>query len=546
VNRTMQGAAVHRFALALIVALWAFAMFASAEDRGFSRSGELQIAQVALASAPGEPAPSLYGEPLRGPVNGLAPALLGAVLGEESPVALTRTANTVAISLAAVCLFLFAARIGGALAGLGAAVTFLAVPRIWAAAIGPGLTAAALLAITAAAMAMERGRTSPAWAVVAVLTLWVAMLTTQLALLLGLVWVYLTFFGTARGPERGTWQSGSMGWWAPLVFPVAFAALVGSLPLFVRGGEGSVDIGDYLSAFLALPRVATLYLGEVYAAERLPWHAAPALQAFTLPPTLLFLTVFGLIGASPWTRPLRRLLGRRVESSRRDGEALRLAWACLLLTLVTPLLLGTVQSHGVDLLALAVPWLAVYAGVALRELLGVVAGWLAEVFGDRAWARWATLGVLSGLGWGVFAFALEDTTESFPELESYYNWLVSGVDGAAELGLPRNPEGPIPASFLTEIAREEGPTRIALLPPEAEDRWALIDSYRALGLVPPGLERAGIETADAVLFVFDERGAGFYTHLADFLAAASSAPPERVLWRRREGLPLFGAVRFTP
>jgi hypothetical protein len=64
VNRTMQGAAVHRFALALIVALWAFAMFASAEDRGFSRSGELQIAQVALASAPGEPAPSLYGEPL--------------------------------------------------------------------------------------------------------------------------------------------------------------------------------------------------------------------------------------------------------------------------------------------------------------------------------------------------------------------------------------------------------------------------------------------------------------------------------------------------
>jgi hypothetical protein len=384
---------------------------------------------------------------------------------------------------------------------------------------------------------MERARDRLAWLLPAVAILAAALLTVQLAALLLLPWIYLTFFDRRPLARRGMLRARALTLWAPFVFPLAVVVAL-QLPPF-GSAEFKVFV-DYLRGFLGHGREVTLYLGEVYGVRRLPWHAAPLLTVLTTPPTVLFLSLFGLLLASPATDWVRHRLGR---ATRRAGvEARRLAWSMLVLTLVLPLLMGTTHSHGVDLLALIVPWLSVFAGLGLTRLLAVVAVRVKAVFAGRTWARLGSLAVVVTLAWGAFVFALVDTEEAYPELESYYNWLISGVDGAAEKGLPRYPHGPPPPAFFAALAPAEGSTRITLI---AAEPWeaAALERYKAYGLVPPNLELVPLASAQVAVLRFRETDPDFYRWLPDFYQVLHDGDGVSA-WVVREGLPLYGAAPF--
>ncbi|MBN1945516.1 MAG: hypothetical protein JW797_07555 [Bradymonadales bacterium] len=546
--------------LGLAISCWAFLLFAVTPRRGFSGSGVWQIEQADAAASwlsavfhtggnlftPEAWSAAFTTDPRRGPLIGLITAVPWRTLGIVSDsVSASHLANILFVCLTAWCSFAVARRAGGALAGILAAVAMISVPRIWAAASSPGLTAGALCAFTLGACAIDRGRERFRWFFPAVLLLAMALLTTQMALLLLFPWLHLTFFSGRRSGDRGTFEARPLSFWSPLVFPLAI--LLAFLALAAVPGGTKEQFIYYLKGFVTRPRVETLYFGEVYSNHRLPWHAAPVLVALTVPPTVLFMTIYGLAMASPlatWIR--RRLLRHQEDSTSGDArEALRLAWSMLLLTLLMPLLFGTTFSHGVDLLALAVPWCAVFAGVGVASLLTTLALQLHRLLAGHHWARLATLLLVSLLGWSVFVFALRETNRAYPQVESYYSWLVGGVGGAAKLGLPRYPHGPLPPDFLHQATGSTGETRVALLS-EPEDTWSVLERYRNHGLIPPGIELVPLQNAQTVILRFNELSGEFYQQLPDFLTAAAAIEPEGASWLMQDGIPLFGAIQLEP
>lgn len=542
-------AAIRRFVFAphwlgLIVAGWAFLLFYSAPQRGFDESGLWQIEHIEAASQvmspDGAPEHLLTTVPQRGPMNGFLPAALWQWVRGGSASDVARLANILFVCLTAWFVFSVARRVGGPLAGLGAAVSLISVPRIWGVATSPGLTAGALFVMTAAAVCMARSRDRFRWFFPAVTLLVVAALTIPIAALLFLPWIALTFFSQTPSNERGLLQSRPLTLWGPAVFPLAALVTVLLVPPLTGGGS----LADYFAAFLQLPREPTLYFSEVFSNERLPWHASFVLTALTVGPTVLFLSVFGLSVGSGISDRIRRRLNRGADDgeSPESLEARRLAWSMLLLTVFLPLLFGTTFSHGVDLLALILPWFAVFAGIGLHRVMSVIGKRLHSVFARQAWARFATLAVLTTLGWGVFVFAFKDTEEVFPEVESYYNWFVGGVDGATESGLPRYPHGPLPLHFLNSLVEEGAEAQVAIL--GTHDRiWAVLDRYRSDGLVRQGLSFTSMHLADIVVIRFDEISEDFYRQIPDFYDTANSVGPDSQRWLSLEGIPLFGAIR---
>ena len=528
--------------LGLLVSGWAFLCFTGSGDRGFNLSGLWQIEQIEGAQSwIGADTPEsrafLTHEPLKGPLNGTLPALFGKLVAYEgNPYQLATRANALFICLAALGVFLLGYRAGGPLAGLTASVTFIAVPRIWGAATSPGLTALAICALTWAAITMERARDRLVWFVPAVVVLVLALLTTQLAFLLLLPWVYITFFDAKRSEQRGFLVARPLSLWAPLVFPVALLIVYKLYPPVDEGGFHAF-LG-YIKAFLVLPRVPTLYFGELYTIERLPWHAAFMLTILTVPPALFFLSVVGIAVSSPLTRRFRS----RSDENNASGETARLVWALLLLTSFVPLLLGSINSHGVDLLALMIPWLAVFAGLGLCRALQVITVRVSRWIRRRSWARTGTLAVLAVFGWSIFVFAFNDTVEVYPEVESYYNWMIGGVDGASEEGLPRYPQGPTPPRFLRSLVDPEAGATMALLPAD-HISWVILDRYKQYGLMPEHLGWAPVESAQLIVLRYDEAASGFYDHFAEFTRILESAEETQVRYWERRRFPFFTAIR---
>ena len=528
--------------LGLLISSWAFLLFTGATDRGFGLSGLWQIEQIEgarlwMEEKTTESRAFLTHEPWKGPLNGALPALVDKLVGgETNPYELASAANAILACLAALGIFLLGYRAGGPLAGSTASVTFIAIPRVWGAATSPGFTAPAVCMLTWAAISMERARDKLVWFIPAVVILLAAFLTTQLAFLLLLPWVYLTFFDAARSEKRSFFRSRPLSVWAPLVFPVALVLFYKLYPPFEEGGFQAL-LG-YLKAFLVLPRVPTLYLGEVYAIDRLPWHASIFLTVLTVPPALLFLAVVGVVLSSP----LVRRFNRGSEGAEVGRETRRLVWSLLLLTTFTPLLLGTIHSHGVDLLALMVPWLAVFAGIGLCRAMQVIAVRVGQWVRGRAWARTITLALLTVFGWSIFVFAFKDTVEVYPEVESYYNWMISGVDGASEEGFPRYPQGPTPPRFLWTLADADVETTMALLPGD-RITWAILDRYKEFGLMPERLGWAPVETAQLIVLRFDEADLSFYDHFDEVVQILESVDETQVRWMEYNRFPFFVAVR---
>ena len=244
--------------LAVLIAVWAFFLFHSAGDRGFSESGLWQLEQSEAASLwleePSSETRAFLGqEPLQGPLIGVVPAFLSRNLWSDlDPFRSLRVANALFMALTALGLFVVGRRAGGPLVGLTAAVAFIAVPRIWSAGTMPGLTAPVLCAITWGAIAMERARDRALWLPVALVALVGALATSQLALFLIIPWIHLTFFSTERSAARGVLASRPLTLWAPLVFPAALILLVMFVPPFSWSGADSLL--EYSKAFMVLPR----------------------------------------------------------------------------------------------------------------------------------------------------------------------------------------------------------------------------------------------------------------------------------------------------
>jgi len=535
--------------LALLIGLWGFLLFANSADRGFNYYGGLQIDQTNSAlrwldeGSSESLGLSVYSNPVHGPMGGLVPALMADGDDPTSVLAATRNANALFVVLTVLALFGLGLRAGGPLVAVCAAVGLLSVPRIWGAATAPGLTAPALFAMTAAAIAVYLARDHLRWALPAIAVTAFATVTTQLSLLIAIPWIWWIFVerrGVSRPDQRharGLLSARPLAPWSPVALPLGVGLGFLLVGLFAPDG---LSAKSYLRAYLEVPRESTLYFGDLFGDRRIPWHAAPVMTVLTVPPTIVFLAFAGLVGSSPFGRWARGQ--RSAQPLTTTEDTLGFAISMLALTAFIPLLLGTLHSHGVDLLALMTPWVCLIAASGLVRVMRLVAERLPSG-GDSRRTRPVGLALIALLGWSVFAFAFVDTRRAYPAVESYYSWLVNGVDGAAEAGLPRYSLGPPPVEFIEALVGDGGQATMAILPGDGFRDWPTLERYRSVGRLPAGLLQAPPQEADIVLFTFDERSHDYYDQLPEFLHVAGQRP-DHVRWLRVEGLPLYGAVRL--
>jgi hypothetical protein len=315
-----------------------------------------------------------------------------------------RLSSAVLFGLLVGVLCLWGARAGGAIAGIGAALSFALMPRVFAdahfAATDMPLTAFWCLGAFFFWRASRRGRTAD-------------------VLLFGVVW------GMALATKfTGLFLVLPLVVWGALHAPRALPRLL--LVGGIVAAAVMVLLNPYLwvdpvAKYLAFVRdstsrqewvpISTFYLGRSYPFE-LPWHHAGVLTLVTVPLPLLLLA--GL-GAS-----------RLREAVRRPLVSL-----CCLQLLFYQLLMALPSSPGHDGVRLFLPqfpFLALLAGLGLALLWSRIAERAA------AWGAPATRLLRAGLAAVLFlppAFAI---AHAHPLELAYYNEVVGGARGAYARG----------------------------------------------------------------------------------------------------------------
>ena len=189
---------------------------------------------------------------------------------------------------------------------------------------------------------------------------------------------------------------------------LAFAPVVGWLGNPAWWRETLVRLTHYYTLSNdrqgALPDILILYFGQIYKYS-LPWHNGWVLAAITVPPTILFVGVLGIV----WG--LRRV----------SGDRLPLYFLLHMVTLPCLRMLHTPAHDGVRLMLPTFFFLAAFAGFG--------AAWIGSAIGSRL--RWGP--ALTGVV--VLAPALVSLVRIHPYELSYYNILVGGTPGAWRRGL---------------------------------------------------------------------------------------------------------------
>lgn len=442
-------------------------------------------------------------------VQGSLHALLHETLGVTSSAQGFRWAGFLYAALAVFATFVLGRQIAGPGAGLVAAILLTAMPRFF--------FDAHLATFDVPITALWT------WSLAAFLWLWTGPPTRVLrrAVVTGLV------FGLALATKLnalflpfifvGVWLLRPPGaWWPRRVrradgpSDVALGAVPWSLVVVALVGVGvffatwpwlwpdPVDrVFEYLRFHAKHEHYPISYFGELYVKPPFPWSFPWVMTWFTVPASILFLGVIGLLSHLP-------------AVARRRPPSL-LLWAGTLLPIflislpTTPIFGGTKHWYN------ALPTLAIAAAdVVVRAVRGFVARWKAARAeaawrGDRerttarpggalaATAPVAVAVIVALPGW-VGAAAVH------PLGIGYYNELAGGVRGAAELGMQRSFWGYVPFPLFRRLEDWADRGRVFF----NRTNYDSYRQYRRDALIPDGFSYANDPKHANVGVVFEQ------------------------------------------
>ncbi len=429
-------------------------------------------------------------------------------------------------------------RAGGPPGAVGAVAVFVLTPRILGlgTTVGPG--AAAVCGFCFAVYAMYRARRSAAWTAVAPFALGLAILNGQAGLLLVPLWLVLTV--TDKGLTRAWMRREGLNPNAPpgfvetTSFPLRLLLIPAvALPLALFGSplawsEGPAAwAGHFVLGWVeqALPPI--VYLDELVTSGRLPWHAGPVILAATMTPVGAVLGLAGVLSEMviKWLRasPMGRLLPQQTLTADPEAagpearEAKRWVFGALLAVWAGSWLAGRTGLHGLDFVALALPFVAVFAGCTLSRLMTRAAS--AIETRDLPIPRRVPLAVaVAAFGTFIFVPGAIDCARSHPSTEAYYNLFVNGAEGAVQKGFSRNPDPVAPVAVLNAV---KGEGTVAFLGHASHWKRAA-NAYAREGLAPP-LDVVAVSEADSVVLSHADEAPRYPRDAGLFAASTTNA-----------------------
>lgn len=536
-----------------VALMWGFGGFrgASAEGLAFAEAAS-QVARWMQGSGTLREAWSGPWPPL---TLGTVGALIAAGMG---PLRAAHLVSALSISLAVPLVWGLGRRAGGPPGAIGAVAVFVLTPRIIGLGTTAGPGASAICGIAFAVYALYRARRSRAWTVAAPFALALAALNSQVGLLLIPVWIGLTLTdkGLATGliRERGSDPEAPAGHLRSASFPARLLAVpIVAVVLVAFGSPLAVGgVGAWLETFyidwVQQPHDAFVYADAHITSGRVPWHAGPVLVIATLPPVSAVLAAAGIFGEMllRWVRasPLARFVPRGELSPDPEAagpearEAKRWAFSALVAMLVAPVLIGTPNHGGTDLIALAIPFVAVFAGCTISRL-GTRAARAMESRDIPIPRRVPLAGAVAALGTFFFVPAAIDCARSMPATEAYYNGLMGGTEGAVQKGFGRNPSRVAPV-IVGRAASEIGGS-VGFVVDEPLWRKAMA-AYDKEGFLTSPTIKGATQASVVVLTHADEDPE--YFRVAPAFAATARDGGSLVL--RGGGLRLFTIARINP
>ena len=328
---------------------------------------------------------SVLFEPMEAQIRGPDPSGLYVRSGRVAP--------AFAFGLIMLLVVRWAGKVGGPQAALGAGLSLLFMPRLFAHAHLAVLDTFVAMTWTSAFLAQVNAcevRSWKSWAGATGLT--------ALALLTKL-------HGWLLFPAILIWLLVRRPGWATTLY-LALAMLVAVLLFFIGWPWLWIDpvgrLGDFFRTGVARLPIRVLYFGKVYQDMEIPWHYPWFYSAVTVPIGVLLL---GLVGGV-------RSLQTRAFDPRPMALLLAIGFWLILFSTKVPV------YDGERLYLPVFPLLAILAGLGFASL------W------DRlrvSWARAILAGVLIIQGVGLITY--------HPFQLSYFNLLVGGLPGAERLGL---------------------------------------------------------------------------------------------------------------
>jgi hypothetical protein len=451
-----------------------------------------------------------------------------ASLATSDPAALLaplRTLSLVAAVVVALYTWSAARRAAGPVAGVVAVAALLTTPRFVGAITSIGPTAVAMGAVCLAAAVVLRAARSARWAWLLGPALFAACASSLSGFLLLIPVFWLLFVGRGAGrAEAGKLAVRPATLGMLLAIPVA----LGMFAIFPYFRVDTADrLGELLSYWLTRGAEPWLYFGERYGVERIPWVAPAVVLSLTMPVIAATLMWLG-VGATVASWRISHA-SDDVRDDVRDGqhETLRHAKVLLLWALVVPVVLRSLFHGGVDLLAFAVPFGAVLAGVGAALIIRAIAPQVRR-----------RLAVATGVTALIVASAAFESAGAMRAPEAFYNAAIGSTRGAAAAGFSRAAHAPLPV-VGAQIALSNGP-RVALLTNAWEYR-PVLDAYRRFGWIGDDPVYVEPAAADAIIMHHDETLPETWNVSAEL--ASARATMEHAVVFELDGLPLVSFFR---
>jgi hypothetical protein len=501
----------------------------------------------------------------------LVPALVASAKAFAKPqtptVQLARGVNAVGFGLFVLLVGWMGLEAGGAIGALAAAAGAATIPRLLGVATVPDFGMWALLTLTLAAYLLHRANRS-AWATLGAAAALAAAIhgAVVIAFFVFLPWLFITLGRQGVG-ERGDGYAATPPVPLRLVWVIPAAVGVGlwAYPFLRHTFKDHFHL--WMTHFLRQPADPFLFGGEVWGIKRLPWYGGAATLLMTMPPTWLLLALVGWRGGALYERLMRvRGLGvlrylpfapHRLPDEadshhgpgsapvEQRGQLLRLARGMLIFFLVLPMLLRSPSFGGVDLVALAVPWLLVYAASGLARLAPVLVD-LIPARGGMGW-HWLRAGVATAFAWLMVAPAALESVRYHPLYEAYASWMVGGPQGARALGVSRYARGPLPTALLEEVAARSGQRGVTtvdfLLSGQGyEQVLGMLSAQRQLS-APMAAVHSDVG-AGVVLLAHDDTDPGYGDALQSFYQTFHYARGQEMtlIVYARDAVPIFSAL----
>ena len=503
-------------AAGIAAALW----YALSPSRGVNLWG-LQFVETIdahrLARVSGDLAPA-FAHP-----SGVFPGVPYLLAHVGDPVATATWAAAVCGGLGVALASAWAARIGGPMAGGFAALALALCPRWVAAATAPGMTVFAVVAVLGYAVALQTASRSPRatpWVWLAAAACAQTSLIGWLAFLPGL---WLTVAPARTGVRLGlvTPRPVSIG---ALTAPVIGIATLLAFAWF-REDTGA-RLGNLLELWLARPTEAALVSGERIGPVRINAWSPAVLWWQTLPSWVAVGAVGGLVSVG------RRLRGTpAVGTEQPPIDAARDVRVFFVASWLAVVAFGSPFFAGLDLLALGLPALAVFAGVFVADALRALS------------VPTVRLAVASSVAVAVVATGVTEVARYDGALEAYTPGSRGGVARSALDGRARIAHPVVSPVWAREVGRLADGGSVALLTNAWEAR-PILDAYARWGWVDAAWNWTEPRTADVVI-VFDDVTLPERFAFATDIATVRDDPGPRVEVRV-DGVILYGAYRVSP